>query len=378
MGITKRYVESSLTYVTPDVSSDTDRFLILMNLSQANNVGILEQLSLLFEYTHEIFTDIVEEAVQTNNRIKSLSGRVFDLQNSLAQTEESAKSSQSLRNTAVSYSNKSEEVACQFLPEYRIQAIQRQHENCMAPPNLGVLDEFAGGESCLKKYTNPLFFLETWVEEQKRIYEEARQKRAQRRKGKKRNTSAQTQKIVVKQVELRRVKYNAMGQEFSGSAPSSGPSSGPMEPRKMESLSSNDSSSPIQSNTAPTAPAPSSTPQPTVQAKRKTTKPDKKGKEEKKKDSKKEKTKTDKKEKTKTDKKADAKDTKKKKPSSRSSKHPSSVEINDLPPPSGLPPPIPTESDFPLPPASIPPPPPKGMLFPVFSFFSSFLPLFFT
>src|SRR3990167_6884651 len=41
-------------------------------------------------------------------------------------------------------------------------------------------------------------------------------------------------------------------------------------------------------------------------------------------------------------------------------------------------PPLPTESDFPLPPASIPPPPPKGMLFPVFSFFSSFLPLFFT
>jgi len=208
----KRQILPPLSYVAPEITSDTDRFIVLMNLSQANNTGILEQLSVLFEYTHEIFADLVEEATQTNERINNLSSRVVQLVDSIVEVE-SAPSHQSLRNPAVAYSNKSDEVACQFLPEHRVPSIIRQYEVCQPPPNLGVLDHIAG-ESCLKKYTNPMFFLETWIEEQEAIFLEAKKKRAQRRKGKQR-TQNNAQKKVVKQVELSRSKYNAMGQEFS-------------------------------------------------------------------------------------------------------------------------------------------------------------------
>jgi len=170
----------------------------------------------LFEYTHEIFSELVEEAAHTSQRIRSLSERVVRLSDDAPLLDRAAEL-QDLGNRAISYSNPSEEVACQYLPENRAAAITKQYEECMPPPNLGLLDEYAG-DSCLKKYTNPMFFLETWIEEQEKMYKEAKRKRARRRKGRARSTT--TQKKVVKQVELSRAKYSSMGQEFSDVTPS--------------------------------------------------------------------------------------------------------------------------------------------------------------
>ena len=230
MGVVKRYIHQTLEYSTPKISSDTDRFIILRNLCQANNTGTIGQISALFEYTHEIFAEIVEEASATAARIQSLGDRVQTLYDNLPTVEEETPQKQQLTNLGISYSNKAPEDACQFLPEHRVPSIIHQHEECMPPPNLALLDPYAN-ESCLKKYTNPMFFLESWVEEQNRMYQEAKKKRAARRKRVRANTTTTT-KIAVKSVELRRNKYSAMGQEFSPQ--SSGNRPAPTQHTKIE------------------------------------------------------------------------------------------------------------------------------------------------
>ena len=207
MGVIKRYIHPTTDYCSPNIDSTTDRFLILRNLSQANNTGLIGQLSTLFEYTQEIFSELLEEASSTASRIQSLGERVAVLQDTLPSVESQAPELLSLTNVGSSYSNKSPEDACQFLPEKRVLSIRHQYEECMPPPNLALLDPYAG-ESCLKKYTNPMFFFESWAEEQDRMYREAKKKRARRRKV--RAAAATTTKIAVKHVELRRNKYSAM------------------------------------------------------------------------------------------------------------------------------------------------------------------------
>jgi len=214
MGVIKRYIHQSLQYSTPTITSSTDRFIILRNLSQTNNTGVIGQISALFQYTHEIFSELTEEASITAEKIQSLGQRVRVLEETLPTIEKETPLRQQLTNPATSYSNPSAEDACQFLPEHRVASIRHQHNECLPPPNLALLDEYTDGESCLKKYTNPMFFLESWVEEQNRMYQEAKKKRAARRKRVREKRQA-TQKIEVRQVELRRNKYSAMGQEFS-------------------------------------------------------------------------------------------------------------------------------------------------------------------
>lgn len=214
MGVIKRYIHQTLEYSSPKISFDTDRFIILRNLSQANNTGLIGQISALFEYTQEIFTELVEEATETAKRIEDLGQRVNKLYETLPNVEEEAESKLQLTNLGTNYSNKVSEDACQFLPDYRDSSMTHQYEECMPPPNLSLLDPYAG-ESCLKKYTNPMFFLESWVAEQERMYQEAKKKRAARRKGRGRANTTTTTKIAVQNVQLRRNKYNAMGQEFS-------------------------------------------------------------------------------------------------------------------------------------------------------------------
>ena len=220
MGVIKRYIPGPLSLSAPQISTDTDRFLILRNLSQANNNGIIEQVSQLFEFTHNMFSELLEEATTTASRIQTLGTRVRALEDSLPFIESEAPVRVALSNPGVKFANKAPEDACKFMPDSRAPAMIAQHEKSMPPPNLAVLDEFIGEdeESCLKKYTNPMFFLESWVEEQNRLYLEAKKKRAKRRKVRKQAQA--TKKIEVKQVQLRRNKYNAMGQEFSSPAAS--------------------------------------------------------------------------------------------------------------------------------------------------------------
>ena len=212
MGVIKRYIHPTLDYATPAISSTTDRFLILRNLSQANNTGIIGQLSTLFEYTQEIFAELVQEASASAERIQSLGSRLAVLHETLPSVEAQVPEQLSLNNAGANYSNKSPEDACQFMAEARVASIRVQYEECLPPPNLCLLDAYAG-ESCLKKYTNPMFFFETWAEEQDRMYREAKKKRARRRKV--RAAEQTTTKIAVKHVELRRNKFSAMGQEFA-------------------------------------------------------------------------------------------------------------------------------------------------------------------
>ena len=69
------------------------------------------------------------------------------------------------------------------------------------------------GQKCLKLYTNPEFFIEQWMAEQKRLQEEAKQRRRERREArlKRRAEKGQGDASVgpKKVVRIRKVKYPA-------------------------------------------------------------------------------------------------------------------------------------------------------------------------
>ena len=56
---------------------------------------------------------------------------------------------------------------------------------CIPPPDLSALDQYReDGRPCIKDYTNPAFFVEEWIAEQKRQAQEARRRREKSRKNK--------------------------------------------------------------------------------------------------------------------------------------------------------------------------------------------------
>eukprot|EP01095_Lingulamoeba_sp_RSL-Kostka_P011809 TRINITY_DN4589_c0_g1_i1.p1 TRINITY_DN4589_c0_g1~~TRINITY_DN4589_c0_g1_i1.p1 ORF type:complete len:490 (+),score=215.96 TRINITY_DN4589_c0_g1_i1:49-1518(+) len=219
----KRSIKSTDKYVPIDISFDVNPHEILQDVSQQSMVGILEQISNLFVYTNQIFSDLTEEAKKTSDKIVNLGQRVESVSAKLIEVEGYVpyqKTQDCFEYLRVEFTNSCREDAQQFTEENRPESTKIQYNDCNPPPNLGLLDEYAE-TSCEKKYTNPDFFFEAWCAEQQKQYEEAKKKRREERKNRRKNAprkKANTERKVVKQVRLKRKELSAMGAEFGESS----------------------------------------------------------------------------------------------------------------------------------------------------------------
>lgn len=97
-----------------------------------------------------------------------------------------------------------------FRPDNRPPSLQEFYDACDDPPQLSLLNRFSeDGVNAEKKYSNPMFFFESWLEGVEKKNEEAKKankERAKARKAKKKQAGKDTQKKVVKKV--RRYKYD--------------------------------------------------------------------------------------------------------------------------------------------------------------------------
>ena len=214
MVLIKRHITPPTTY-----EPSNERITMLMDLSHANTVGLLAQISQLFTITNEMFSELVQEASTTSRRIQNLKTRVGKIKSSLLTADACIDQGVDLITPGTQYSNRCTEQAQLYMYEDRVPSMVHQYSNCTPPPNLEILDQYAG-ESCLKKYSNRDFFLETWIEEERLKYEDAKKKRAERRQNRQNKpTQNLNQRRVVKHVELSRAKYSAMGKEFAENEP---------------------------------------------------------------------------------------------------------------------------------------------------------------
>lgn len=136
---------------------------ILDLASQRAMVGLLEQMVILSAHAQDIFRGVMVEATRTFERITAMSGRVQKLADSIPKVEEFFKDTpvQQLFETGRSFWHaKQAEDAQVFRPETKPACVDELYKSAQEPPNLSVMDPFMdNGESALKRYTNPEFFV---------------------------------------------------------------------------------------------------------------------------------------------------------------------------------------------------------------------------
>eukprot|EP00727_Mastigamoeba_balamuthi_P002540 m51a1_g12283 hypothetical protein (341) ;mRNA; r:246495-249719 len=159
---------------------------ILELSAQRTMVGLLHQMVEISDAATDMFTRVMEEANRAFSKLSELGGRVSKLHESLPEVEEYLRSTEldsMCQNPRTDFRVTMTQDAQLFLPETKPRCLAAQYESALPPPNLGVVDEYMeNGEHALNKYTNPQFFLESWIKEMERQREEAKKARAERKK----------------------------------------------------------------------------------------------------------------------------------------------------------------------------------------------------
>jgi hypothetical protein len=159
---------------------------ILDLASQRSMVGLLEQMVVLSAHAQDVFRGVMEEATRTFERIAVMSERVQKLADGIPQVEEYFKTTpaQQLFETGRSFWHaKQVEDAQVFRAETKPECIDAPYKEAVEPPNLAVMDPFMdNGESALKRYTNPEFFLLEWIQAMEKQREEAKKARKEKKK----------------------------------------------------------------------------------------------------------------------------------------------------------------------------------------------------
>ena len=115
-----------------------------------------------------------------------------------------------------------------FTKATRDPMLAASYRDCYGPPNVSSLDEYSegGAGSCLKKYSNPDFFLERWLQhEQERLQEEKNRRAKRRKKKKKRKKEGRNAAAKVQVKAVQKVARSGLGAEFDADTSAQSPSS---------------------------------------------------------------------------------------------------------------------------------------------------------
>lgn len=158
---------------------------VLQNGNQNTMVGVLTQMALIASYANDIFTDLINMATLTTNRITNLNTQFARIQEAAPKFE-----------TYMS-SNKPEEILSNPRSEFILPQIAEQqlfttdstpkpvkelYQKALPPPPLHMMDPYMDeGRKCLELYTNPHYFLDEWIAEQYKMRANAKEERRKRR-----------------------------------------------------------------------------------------------------------------------------------------------------------------------------------------------------
>jgi len=208
------FIQRSVPAVNDLVEFDAPEDYPTQNLldftAQRTMVGLLEQMQIFSAHATDIFTDIFEAANDTFKRIQSLSEKVDQLTERIPEVEEFYKATpvqKLFENQRLLTSGKQNEESQLFRAETNAACIaERFNSVALPPPNLEIMDPLMeNGESALRKYTDPNFFVIEWVQAMEKQNEEARKARREKRKNRKQQVAAS--KSAVKKTVAVMAKY---------------------------------------------------------------------------------------------------------------------------------------------------------------------------
>jgi hypothetical protein len=195
-------------------------------VSQHHFVGLITQLGAMTAYANDIFTELMDLAGSTYNRIAQLSARANNIAQSQANYEAFLKSTtveQLLSNPRGAFSAATAD-SQQFTKATQSKSLKAIYDRASLPPNFSLVNPFTeNGQDAYKQYSNPNFFLDEWIQEQSRLREEAKKARRERRRqrAERRQDDKTNPEQVVEVAKMKVVKYDPLtGEKIIVEAPS--------------------------------------------------------------------------------------------------------------------------------------------------------------
>ncbi|ELR24256.1 uncharacterized protein ACA1_168940 [Acanthamoeba castellanii str. Neff] len=202
------------------VASMSDKADLHQAVRHQTMAGILGQLSTLLSYANELYADLHRELSNDAQRISALAARTqaaYDYLPHLETYIHNTGPEEFINRGGSEYKQKGGE-DCQLLsPGTRATATVVVYDTeCVPPPDLSPLDPYReDGRPCIKDYTNPAFFVEEWIAEQKRQAQEARRRREKSRKTKQDERGVlRRANEAVEVKKLKKTRYNQWGEKI--------------------------------------------------------------------------------------------------------------------------------------------------------------------
>jgi len=178
---------------------------VLETAVQNTMVGILAQLAALANYAGDIFVGLVKESNSTYQRISGLTQKVSDI-SKLAPVVENywgkTTPERMYQTPRIEFSLPLIQDAQLFTSDSMPKALQDSYKKSYPPPNLAKMDPFMDdNKKCLELYTNPRFFLDEWIAEQKKLREANREERRRKRLERKQQKEKDSKGAAPKQVK---------------------------------------------------------------------------------------------------------------------------------------------------------------------------------
>ena len=227
MTLIKREIKPAGQYSGVELFRRSDASGMLQDVAMSNMLGVIHQLGLLSRYATEMFREVYELANSTGNDLAELSERTENAATAAigvkAQLLAANEPAAFYRPADLKRPDKAPLLQFGlFTKNTRDPMLAANYRDCYGPPNVASLDEFAvGGQgSCLKKYSNPSFFFEKWLqnEQERQAAEKKRKeeaKQARRRKKKRRHKGEKKgSKRRVQAAQVQKVVRSGLGAEF--------------------------------------------------------------------------------------------------------------------------------------------------------------------
>eukprot|EP01084_Bolivina_argentea_P176487 305402_1 len=164
----------------PDVFQDNAQN-ILQKTSVSNMIGLLQQLNKISVYASEVFKDILETTTVNNKRITQIKSRINKIESKVPSTEQmflvnSPSYFYDNPFTGKEWQRRDPLRGLLFRRDRAKSEINRRREVALPLPDLSPLDRISASGPCVKKFSDSNFFMNEWLEAEKKKMEEEKAK----------------------------------------------------------------------------------------------------------------------------------------------------------------------------------------------------------
>merc|ERR1712154_422436 len=173
---------------------------ILQKTAVSNMIGVLEQLNKISLFASEIFSDILVTTEANNKRIKNVKHRLSSIESRLESTESMFTSNSpnyfyDNPFAGKEWQRKDPLRGLLFRRDRATKCVDWRRDEALPLPDLSDLDRISVYGQCVKKYSDSNFFMNEWLEAEKKKMEEEKAKRRERKKKRKKKKRQGAEKI---------------------------------------------------------------------------------------------------------------------------------------------------------------------------------------